>query len=279
MRFSLAKFIRLAALTMIATTVSAAEYTPPDVSKAGFVPDACKLTLATRQKIASELSNAVRNGNTKNQQHLHFGARALGVALRLDSENKGAVVTNSMLRKGQTPRIAAGMKGKDFAALLVKEGAALKGQRGKDNAALFGMLMSLANDIDPQNEDAAFELEMLSNKGAAPNWTAMVGEQKVAAPIEPVAQTPAAGVTQPGPSGTTKDADGRILVNRNMVPGYDRRVREWQRRQASIKGLFVITLPTGIRSGSALDIIATIQPSGGHPNEVKYGFVRPVGKR
>lgn len=265
--------------TAVAGTIcGAAVYNPPALT-GGFNGERCALTASDRAALATELAAQVRAGNQRSQKHLFFSARALGVALRLDPDNRAAVTTQSLLKKGQTAKmIKAQYTAPQLADLLLKRSKYLRKQGGKDNEALAAYLLSLANDIAPANEDVAYEAEMARNRGTAADWHPIVGDQKLPEPEPAPAVVAADSPAAPQPTPAPQPAAGVPASIGPQNPSYSQQVKPFVRNQASIKGLLVFSLPNGIMSGSTCDMIATVTPH--HvPNELQLTFARPVGSQ
>lgn len=268
------KCVFLLVLTVGMSGYGRAMYTPPNMSARVFSISRISISAADRKKLATELAGFVRRGNAMDQKHLFFAARALGIALRLDPENRSAVVTGMMLNKGETPTpVKTEWNYKKLAANLMRRVVYLKKQGGRDNTVLAGYLLSLAVDIDPRNEDAAFEYGKRLNSGQKVDWHPIVGEQKL--PPKPKPAPSAATVRKNAAVPNAGSASAGIgPVN----PEYANKVRGFVRNQASIKGLLVLTTAAGMHVGTACDIIMTVQRNN-LPNRITWTFARPVGKQ
>ena len=230
-------------------------YVPPDLNVSIFDAQKLKLPLAQRREAAQALSDHVLTVLPLDKpEGLQMAARMLGIALRLDPDNRSAVVANARLRRGEPPApttmpSASQPAARQLAARLVPVAQACQASESADDRALAAYLYALVLLADPSNDDATYQSERLSQAGVRPSWAWAGG------PAE-----------DPPPSPTTD-----VAVPRGD-PG---RKSPIARRQSSIKGLAVVGAPNGQLVGVSSDVIATVLPSDEH-NGAR--FARDAGK-
>ncbi|PTY02337.1 hypothetical protein DB346_09510 [Verrucomicrobia bacterium LW23] len=173
------------------STIAPAEstYVPPDLTKQLFVTESLPISPDDRAALATATADYVRglpNNATKNAE---TSARFLGIALRLDSRNRNAIVTNGQLRRGgattaSDPKFTAS----NYAKQLVFAVKALKNAGDENSGKLATYLIDMAATADPGNEDAIYFAE----SSAKPDWAAIVPPAASATAAADPAKTPEA---------------------------------------------------------------------------------------
>lgn len=240
-------YVFVLACIMACTAAARGVYSPPLDDKPVDLAKV-ELTDEERGKIATALAGVARNGNTSNQEHLNFCSRALAVALMLDPENKSAVVADMQLREGRQPKRGRKVPATKFATYLVGAAGKATKAEGDDNVRLAGYLLSLAQELDPNNDDVEYALAMRKKNGQAHDWTALVDAA----------------------AGEAAD-DGQRITASN--PEFAEKERTFQKKLGRVNGLFVMTNEAGLQAGQASEIYAAIQPHH-RPDEFRYGFIR-----
>jgi hypothetical protein len=210
-------------------------YPEPDLKKEIFKVSELSLDEAGRARTATLLGLLVRNFNppgTDKVKRRH--ARMLGIALRLDPENKIAFVANTRLSRDEIPMPVSDVP-ETLATItdeIYKSAARLKGTGKPDDLKLAGYLFAVLVDVRPDSDDFVFEEAKLRKAGPALDWSWVPGLE-ASAPGSP-------------------DASGRPRSPES----------ELARTQATIKGLVVNVLDTGDMVGQAMEITATAAPAG-----------------
>jgi hypothetical protein len=190
---------------------------------------ATSLAAFSRTLKPAELTDEVQAKAARElQQHL------LAMATTLDPTNRMALITRNLIGRSLVPEAAPDTpEAKALAFGLVQRAEELNKAGGEDEKKLAAYFMDLAGGIDPANENAVYETELLKQAGHQPDWVAL-DPAKPAVTASSVSSGPAAN-----PAGMTSAV----------------------RKQASMKGLFVSMLKTNEYTGFANDIIGTQQDS------------------
>ena len=179
------------------------------------------------KKTATALAGFVRNGlplSTKSDYQT--AARLLGVALRLDPENREALIADGELSNGMAPKHNAAWS-KDAALKQIHSIAeAAKSAKGKGDPMLAAYLYSAAALAAPNDEDT-YQAQLLKKSGHVVDWK--WADAAVAAVVE-----------------TPKVAAGPT-------------------RLSKINGLVVMREADGNYHGKAIEIIAAPRTAGGGP--------------
>jgi hypothetical protein len=107
------------------------------------------------------------------------GRRILALAMQLSPRNKQALVTQFQLAKGILPEKTAGDYSPEvFARLLLTRGQLLLQQPVGENHLLAHYLIQLAAEMNPRNEDAVYESELIRLDSGVPDWGKLMGDEK-----------------------------------------------------------------------------------------------------
>jgi len=130
---------------------------------------------AEREEYAGNLAACAVNAvaQAKATPHsLENARRMLALALHLSPRNKRALVANFQLAKGLIPNTAEGNHSPQvFARLMLTRGQLLDQQGGTENRNLARLLIQLAAELDPKNEDAVYASEVQRLDHGTPDWT------------------------------------------------------------------------------------------------------------
>lgn len=249
----LSRFFLLLALAagsaLAAPTYHEPKLDPPlfDVSKVALAPQ-------DRTRIATNLGSYVqRLGANPAQAQLDFAAQTLGFALWLDPENRSASILNSRLRRGlsvaaEGPFVDVKLISTDLHA----QARAVKKVGGEDNDKVAGYLLELAVAINPENDDAAYDLSLFRRAGRAADWSFVETEKPAATPAP--TPKPSAAPSPPGASDPLT------------------------KTQSSLRGLLVYTLENGKHTAIASEIIATALPAAESGEPTTFTINQEVGK-
>jgi hypothetical protein len=159
--------------------MGAEEFRSAQVDHVLFSEDTLGLMDIEREKLANELAGYVSNrfaegqpGATKGSGgDLDVASRILAVALQLQSRNRTALVANFKLQRGLATQPVKTEHPPDVLAdFLYVRSKLLVEQGGADNELLAGYLLSFSVALDPENEDAIYELELRRLDGAPIDW-------------------------------------------------------------------------------------------------------------
>ncbi len=233
-----------ASSALAAPTYHEPKLDPPlfDVTKVALAPP-------DRARIATNLASYIQGlGANPAQAQLDFAAQALGFALWLDPENRSASIVNSRLRRGLS--VAAEgpfVDAKVIATDLHAQARAVKKAGGEDNDKVAGYLLELAVAINPENDDAAYDLSLFRRAGRAADWSFVETEQPAVTPAPTAVPKASAAPSPPGASDPLN------------------------KMQSSLRGLLLYTLENGKHSAIASEIIATVLPAdtAGEPTTFK----------
>ncbi|MEM7145398.1 MAG: hypothetical protein AAF591_09695 [Verrucomicrobiota bacterium] len=180
-------FGMIAAMVVVAAmaypvVVFGGEYRAAPVDNVLFGEDSLGLTEMERENFANELAGYVSNlfagsGDEKNEKgkveagQLDLASRMLAVALQLQNRNRTALVANFKLQRGLNTQAVETEHPPDVLAdFLYVRSKVLMEQGGEDNELLAGYLLSFAVELDPENEDAIYDLELRRLDGAPIDW-------------------------------------------------------------------------------------------------------------
>lgn len=244
------------------------KYTEPKVELLEINAKSLQLPDTDRKKTAGDLVACLCKAPAATQPFYDQATRVLAMALLLDPESRVAVLANGRLRSGRLPDAVAGSVTPDALAVTLRaQATALLKPISRDCARMAGYLLMLANELSPRNDEILYDLEMFRKKGLDLRWESLF-EPPPAARLAGAAMSPAA------PPSTVKTSDALVP---GAVPGYDKRSKPFAKTQASVKGLFIRTLPTVGQTGMVLDIIATVFTHS-DPYKVSAEFAIPVGE-
>jgi hypothetical protein len=168
-----------AALVVVGpSAMRAGEFRSAQVDHVLFSKETLGLMDIEREKLANELAGYVSNlfaekpGAKKGGAgDVDLGSRMLAVALQLQSRNRTALVVNFKLQRGlSTMPVETEHPPGVLADFLYVRSKLLMEQGGVDNELLAGYLLSFAVSLDPDNEDAIYDLEMRRLDGLPIDW-------------------------------------------------------------------------------------------------------------
>ena len=148
-------------------------YKPPKFDKQAIDLEKIGLMEVERKKFATNLAGYVVNeiGVQKNAHRAAWARKLLGLALQLDRRNRAALVANHQFTRGVEPkRIETDYKPGPLAKLLIAQSQALAKTGGDENVYLSGLFLAAAVEMDPENEDAVYQLELYKLDIAAIDW-------------------------------------------------------------------------------------------------------------
>ncbi len=148
-------------------------YREPDLDAPLFNTAEVALAPEDRSRLATNIAAYIqRIGESAPRAQLDFAAQALGIALRLDPENRLAALVNSRLRRGlPAPADDVAADPKMVATDLHLHARAAKRAGGEDNGKVAGYLLELAAAIDPNSEAIARDLAFYRKAGHAADWS------------------------------------------------------------------------------------------------------------
>lgn len=138
-------------------------YKPPKVDTPAFDVKKLGLMEVERQKFATSLAGFVVNEVkvTTNAHKAETARKLVGLALHLDKRNRTALVANHQFTRGIAPKkVATDYKKEALSKLFIAQSKSLAKLGGADNVYLSGLLLAAAVEMDPENEDAVYELEL-----------------------------------------------------------------------------------------------------------------------
>lgn len=139
-----------------------------------------------RDEYSSNLAAYAANevaGNGASIASIAHARRILALAMHLSPRNKQALVTQFQLSKGVLPeKTESDYSPQVFARLLLTRGQLLLQQPEGENHLLAHYLIQLAAEIDPRNEDAVYESELIRLDSGGADWGKLTEPGKPAAP-------------------------------------------------------------------------------------------------
>ncbi len=209
-------------------------YEEPDLTTPVFAVDRLGLEPQARSALATVLAAGVTYFNAT------LDAKIIGVALRLDPQNRAAREAADCRQRGELPEARPGAPkpcpAATVLAYLTGQSAGLRAKGGPDNLALAAYLSDIAADLDPHNPAARYEKATCASLQFVPAWTFLRGKE--AAPAE------------------------RLPL---------------LKKQSKIHGLGVSELPGGERTGAVLEMIVTAEEAHSR-EEVGVVLSQPVGE-
>lgn len=229
-------------------------YKKPDLKEKIF--DSAKIELASERK--AEIVNALTAVAVAKNTETLVRAKAIGIALRLDSIAKRAFVANEMLAKGKNPDPFPSSWGdmKAMADRLWRLADELKLADGadKDNFIVASYLMSIYTAMEPDDLDRKYELAVFSKeKDVEMDWVSIIGD------------------AEEGEAGGKKMTPGIVESDREGSP------LKLARLQTKVKGLLVQQLEANTFAGKASQMNATAEASGSS-KEMSVAFDQGVGE-
>lgn len=107
------------------------------------------------------------------------GRKMLALAMQLSPRNRQALVTQFQLSKGILPeRTESDYSPEVFARLLLTRGQLLQQQESPENTVLAHYMIQLSAEIDPRNDDAVYESELIRLDSGGPDWEKLVSPGK-----------------------------------------------------------------------------------------------------
>lgn len=172
---------------------------PPKITQSMFTRDIGMLD-TERDDYATNLAIYAANqiaAQKANSSSLADARRVLGLALHLSPRNKRAVVLNFQLAKGMIPETTQGNYSSPvLARLLLTRGQLLNKQGGEENKKLARYFIQMAADMDPKNDDAVYNAEVLRLDQGDIDWAPITTEPKRTAP-SPTPLPPARSPSNP----------------------------------------------------------------------------------
>ena len=127
-----------------------------------------------RDEYATNLAAYAANEISQNgasMTSVNHGRKVLALAMQLSPRNRQALVTQFQLSKGIVPEKTEGdYSPQVFARLLFTRGQLLLQQKQAENTLLAHYLIQLAAEIDPRNDDAVYESELIRLDSGGPDW-------------------------------------------------------------------------------------------------------------
>lgn len=154
---------------------------PLEIRKSLFTRDIVMLD-SERDEYASNLAAYAANEIIENEASIasiEQGRKVLALAMHLSPRNKQALVTQFQLSKGILPKkIESDYSPQVFARLLLTRGQLLLQQPEEENTILARYLIQLAAEIDPRNDDAVYESELIRLDTGGVDWGKLSPKKK-----------------------------------------------------------------------------------------------------
>jgi len=113
------------------------------------------------------------------QESLNEARKLLGLALHLSPRNRKSLIVNGQLAKGVMPEVVvADYNTEVFSKLLLARGLLLAEAHGASNSLLSRYFITLAATMNPRNEDAVYEAEMLRIDHGDLSWSAVTDAKR-----------------------------------------------------------------------------------------------------
>lgn len=147
---------------------SAMGYQQPDLAAQIFNAQKLQITAEQRHAIADALAGYARD-HSRNARERGLASRMLGIALRVEPQNRSAVVLNARLARAEFPE-APSTQPVNLAQQLVPMAQQCQAAKSPDDQALAGYLYAIVLSIDPKNDEAIYQSEMLRQAGVKVRW-------------------------------------------------------------------------------------------------------------
>ncbi len=155
------------------------DYSPPNLRAHLFTASNLSLKNGEAAELRKLLTGLVRNFYNHKRVTSEIKAKALALALRLDPEDKDASMANYFLSRGKAPTMVDYFQSLDEITPRFWEiGGTLGANRSnQDDVALAGLLLSIAAEIDPMNEDKIYAYEKF-RKFNSVSWEDIITKKK-----------------------------------------------------------------------------------------------------
>ncbi len=173
-------------------------------------------------------------------------SRLLGAALLIDNSNEKAILLSARLRRGMKIDKAPNLTQDAVLNTLTKTADQLRKGKTKDSKLLAACLYSLILQLDKDNEDALLNEELLARQDITMTWPDQAGDGEAFKPQVP--------------------------------DGYKKKNKQFERKQATIKGMMVSNMGATGYIGKAVDIIFTVESGTKKGKDETPHFRRKVGK-
>lgn len=162
-----------AAGLLFADEKPAFEWEPLDIRISLFTQNLVMLD-SEREEYATNLAGYASNQIAESGASLAAVSRArriLALAMHLSPRNKRAVITHFQLSRGIVPEtVVTDYSPQVLARLLLTRGQLLQQQTDPESTTLGNYFVQLAAEIDPRNEDAVYQSELLRIDNKSVDW-------------------------------------------------------------------------------------------------------------
>lgn len=215
-----------------------AAYQAPNWNLIPYDPNRTSLSTQERSQLADALSEYARgiSGDTATEDALR--AKAIGLALRLDPDNKSAVILNGKFKRGnKTSAEASSITRENLIKMFLMQVKKMQGETTGQDASAAAYILDFLSAIDPSNEDVLYQAEIAQRKWPT-NWTAV---------LTPATPNPPSLSTAPSIPGTTSHP-----ANPSTNPPVALKTQ-----QSKVNGLVVMSSADNVLGGKVMEIIAT----------------------
>jgi len=227
-----------------------------------FKPEELQLEAANRKQLATKLANWARALSSGGDENRELVARALVVALGLDSHNRAAVIAKARFRRGdKMSEPGETVDSNELAKLLIQNAKLMKELGKEPDQQMAAYLVELAYDAAPGNDEIIYETELIRAELKMPvPWGKLTGDSSsvattVAMPKdEEIRGAPEGDATAEGETATA-------TPKAEPGPATD---------QSQINGLVVMALDGDMIGGKVMEINATLQPRVGSATEAEF---------
>lgn len=252
---------------LICPHVAWAEYVSPNWEGISYDAERTILSPAERFQLADALAECARSIPGVNAAADSLRAKSIALALRLDADNKSAVILNGKFKHGRSDAEGASTSVPKEALLKMFEMQVkrLRESTSGSDATFAAYFLDWLVAMEPANEEMLYQSELAQRKTPI-NWAVVLSGQANRTVVTP---TPMPMPGQPGMPSSRYPQGGRIAgpptssvsapVPTSATPATPIVLKK---TQAKVNGLAVMSSGESMIYGKVLEIIVTASPSG-----------------
>ncbi len=216
------------------------------------------LSADERTQLATALADFARSIPSTTPDSETLRSKAIALALRLDSENKGAVIGNAQFKRGNfTPPAGPSISKDDLTKMFLLEVKKMQGQTDGPDKWFAAYVLDFLAAIDPGNEDLTYQAELAQQKTPV-QWAVVFHTAPAPAAT---AMTPAVPPQVPGhPS----DSPLKPVIAPPTSSGAAAAPTSLKKQQSKVNGLAVLRSDDNELGGKVMEVLVTassVEPS------------------
>lgn len=227
-----------------------AEYKSPSWELIPYDANRTSLSAQERSQLADALAEYSRSIKGEDATADTLRAKALALALRLDPENKSAVILNGKFKRGGYTSDGVSSISKDsLVKMFLMQTKKMQAETAGPDAVTAAYVLDFLAAVDSTNEDLLYQAEMAQRKSPV-NWTGVLNGGGRVRPTS----TPGMTVAAPPSAKPTPDS---TPVPTAPSGGDPAAAVTLKKQQSKVKGLVVMHSDDGVLGGKVMEVLAT----------------------